>query len=249
MHTAYGEDTMSHQDESKRETEFLQEQVREAERKVARQHEALTACTDCLEAEGLQQLLHNAQMERDLLRDLLKQQTGAESVSLEALIMQRANRLHDRAASLSGHWKRGQPTPPEYWEAENQRNFLLEILRHFHAGQTPSAPEKTSQPAVAHPWFDADANGGTHTVANLDDVHAEIVQALASAGYPAKHLEIMVQPQGLVVVTGQAHSAADREQALAAIMSVENVWEIVSDIKIVEEPRCPVCHPPAPKES
>jgi len=209
---------------SKRETEFLDELVREAEHKVARQKEALNAAAGSLETDGQQQLLHNAEMERDLLRDLLKQQAGSDAVSLDALIMQRANRLHERAAALAGHWKRGQATPPEYWDLENQRHFLLDVLRRFHAAQAASTLAPVPAPSTpAHPWFNGDpspATGGANRAANPDEIHDQIIEALATAGYPAKHLEIMVQPQGLVVVTGHAHSAEDREHALTAIMSV-----------------------------
>lgn len=255
---------MNHQPDSKRETEFLQEQVREAERKIARQQEALDACSSDLELEGLQRLLQNAQAERDLLQDLLKQQSSSEAVSLEAMIMQQVNQLHQRASRLAEHWQRGQPTPPAYWESESQRGFLLDTLRRYHAWQADETPPAAAAPEPAangtngasrtaqngaHPWFDADenppSNGGSATW-TLDELQDQIDKALASAGYPAHHLEIIVQPQGLVVVTGHAHSAEDREQALTAIMSVEDVWEIVSDIKIIAEEHCPICHPPAP---
>lgn len=248
--------------EYQRELEFLQEQAKETGHKQARLQEALNACTDCLESDGLRTMLHSVQLENDVLQDLLKHLSASSAVSLEAVIIQHVERSRQRAAQLAGHWQRGHPTPAGYWDAENQRSFLLETLSRYHAwssaqaGRT-TAPQETPNGIVKkaangsvqngqnrfHPWLDA----GEHPANNVqafDDLHQRIDDALARLNVPERHLDVIVQPQGVVIVTGQAHSAEDRENVLSMIMDVDGVWQVVSDVKVVAEAECPICHPP-----
>ncbi|MBI5957532.1 MAG: BON domain-containing protein [Chloroflexi bacterium] len=239
--------------------EFLREQAAETDHKITRLRNALETCHDDLEANGLTTMLHTAEMERDLLRDLLASQSGDEAVSLEAAIMQMASRFRQQAAQLSDQWQRGQSTPPAYWDAEAKQAFLLNLLRRFHASQPAkngSAPEttangKTSNGAAepelgshAHPWFDANHLPARHlsdAPGVLENLTKAIQAALHQVGCPEHHVEIVVQPEGLVIATGYVHSASDRERIFTAIMGVEDVWEVVSDIKITAPTHCPAC--------
>jgi hypothetical protein len=252
---------MNHQAEMSQALDFLQEQVKEAEHKVARLEDAFNTCNGCQESDGLRTMLHTAELERDALQALLKNQSGTEAVSLDAAIMQHANQFHQRASQLSGRWQRGHPTPAGYWEAESQRAFLLETLCRYHAWQAERAgrPFATNGSDTAngtaqanqnhaHPWFDTDERPAqsaavSNTAWMLEELHQKIEKALAKIKYPEHHLDIVVQAPGQVIITGQAHSDENRELALNTIMDVDNIREVVSDIKVVAEPDCPVCHP------
>jgi hypothetical protein len=241
------------------ELSFLRDQIAETDRKIARLRSALDTCHDCLEADGLNTMLHTAELERDLLRDLSARQAAGDAVSLDAVILQIAQRLHQQAAQHSETWQRGQPTPPAYWEAEAKQAFLLNLLRRFHAVSATANGDLNGSAATngsangqddrddqnhAHPWFDAN-HAPTHHLSDapgaLDTLTQAIHTALHHASCPEHHLEVVVQPEGLVIATGVVHSAAERERVFTAIMSVEDVWEVVSDIKIAPPPRCPIC--------
>lgn len=116
-----------------RELDFLQHQLTVVEHQITRTQDALNNCAECAEGEGLERMLHAAELERAVLQDLLAHQRTARALSLDALIMQKvacAQRLKTR---LSHNWRRGRPTPTGYWEAQSTHLFLNQLLRDFHA--------------------------------------------------------------------------------------------------------------------
>jgi hypothetical protein len=174
--------------ELEQERAFLQEELAQAEHKVTRLEHAISACQGCLEADGLAAMMHSAQLEQEILRDLIAHQAAEDALSLDTLILQQIKHFKLEAARLAHDWHRGHPTPAGYWEAESKQAFLTTLLRRFHAwhagrpyyadAQPPSAassdgsaraakPEPDLSPTKGgvylHPWYISAASGsGQH---------------------------------------------------------------------------------------
>lgn len=135
--------------ELQRERDFLRDYLAQAQHKVQRLASARIACQDCLEAEGLARMQHQAQLEVDTLADLLARQMSDDALSLDALLLRRARSLQREAQRESHGWRRGHPTPADYWDAESQLAFVLGLLRRYHAWQAdrPYYPDRVSTPA------------------------------------------------------------------------------------------------------
>ena len=59
------------------------------------------------------------------------------------------------------------------------------------------------------------------------------------------HVEVIVQPGGQVIVTGYAHTRAERERILETIVKSSGIQAAMADIKVVDQAKCPVCAPGA----
>ncbi len=114
--------------------EFLHKQVHAAEHRIERLQSALEACGSCVEKEGLEAMLRNAQIERELLEALL-QNNSRSADALEAHLIEEIERSHAELRRLAGSWQRGQPTPSAYWDAELRQVVLTELLGRLHAWQ------------------------------------------------------------------------------------------------------------------
>ena len=249
--------------------DFLREQMNEIDHKIARLEAGAETCEDCLESESLQRMLNAAETERDLLHDLLTRQRSGEAVSLEAAIIEHTHRAGHEAELLRSHWRRGQPTPPAYWEMEIRQAFYAEMLRRWHVweqeGPHHTYPHSTAAlqfvtgpdgaPVYNHPWYPPPKGTGngnhhngpeTHKEDPLAALEARIVAALHAAHLPDDHLTITVQPGGEVLLTGYVHTADDREAIIVLLMSLDGVWELLVDLQITDEAHCPVCHPAVP---
>jgi hypothetical protein len=246
---------------------FLREQMNEVDRKIARLESGAANCEDCLESESLERMLSAAQTERDQLHELLMHQLSGGAVSLEAALIEHGRRAHREAELLGSNWRRGQSTPPAYWENETKQAFYAELLRRWHVWEQdgprhgyPAANATVQQlvsgpdgaPIYSHPWYlpPNGAGNGNHTQEThhedlLAALQAEIVTALREEHLPDDHLTITVQPGGEVLLTGYAHSAQEREAIILLLMGLNGVWELLVDLQIVDEAHCPVCHPPA----
>jgi hypothetical protein len=257
--------------ELQQERAFLQEELAQAEHKVTRLEDAVNACQGCLEASGLAAMLHTAQVEQELLRDLIAHQAGEDALSLDTLIMQQIKHFKQEAARLAHDWHRGHPTPAGYWEAESKQAFLTTLLRRFHAwhaGQPPYAaqsdgstsaakPEPDLSPpdagAYLHPWYVAAARGSghhqgeglpagnDHDLGPLDALRHAIYAVLSTQRFPANHLEIIAEPGGTVMVKGYAHSEEERSRIIATIGGVPGVQEMLVDIAVTVPQHCPIC--------
>jgi hypothetical protein len=141
------------------------------------------------------------------------------------------------------------------WRTEHPA-YTSDLERHEIR---PHKAKKSRQQApagqdYAHPWYmpapeesgeeTAEARPGTNaTNEELLALHDAIAEVLSEEGYPDDHLEIVVQPEGQVMVTGYAHDAEQHELAMQTIMNVKGVIELLADIKIVAPNACPACHP------
>ncbi len=270
--------TMDWKTGAKEELAFLREQMRHVDQKITRINHALAVCDGGTEGKGLQSSLHNAQIERDVLIDLLQEHLDRESVSLDTLIMQRSDKCRREEARLAQHWHRGRPTPSGYWDAEIERAALSDLLRRYHAwhagrpyyaepslvgsGNGHGAPNgkngKSGEQEMeyVHPWYIAPSRRPKPVATPeyhepkkarshdpLEAIRETLAEALEKDGYPANHLDMIVQPDGQVIVTGYAHSEEQRINALTAIIMVDDVLELLTDIKVVEPEDCPICHP------
>ncbi len=271
---------MDWQENLKRERAFLREQLTMLDHHLTRLEDALDACGDCMEQEGLERMLHAARIERDVLSELLDELHGERALSLETAIMQRSQAARRTAARQSHNWRRGRPTPPGYWEAESRYTFLGRLLRNYHAwhaGRTTYAgtaapagdgakaarplPDPTHFGTVySHPWYVAGGNGeqgngngngkqnGQRSVSpvtplDLEALREAVFEELAEIDLPTEHVDVIIQEDGLAIITGYAHSEEQREAALQAIIEIDDIDEELSDIKVVPAATCSACHP------
>ena len=114
--------------------DFLHTQMHTAEHRIERLQSALEACGDCLEKEGLQAMLRNAQIERDLLQELLQNNSDSAD-ALEAHLIAAIEHSNEELRRLAPTWQRGHPTPSAYWDAELRQVVLTDLLGRLHAWQ------------------------------------------------------------------------------------------------------------------
>jgi hypothetical protein len=233
---------------------FLRAQMNELDSKVIRLQGALESCEECLEVNGLQASLHNIELERHLLNELLMNQLDAGALSLDALIMRAAEQYRREANRLAQHWQRGQQTPSAYWDAELRQSFLTELLSRYHArqdgrpyyvsgSQSDVSPDDQTRRESIFPWFSEPVQGGQPSTDEANALRADIFSVLRRNDCPFDHLHVTIQPGGQVMVTGYAHGDDEREQILQIITRVEGVRQVLSDVKVVDPANCPICQP------
>ncbi|MEW6580506.1 MAG: hypothetical protein AB1435_15110 [Chloroflexota bacterium] len=245
---------MDTQTDLKRELAFLREQMHASDQKIARLQNALDDCEDRLESSGLAAMLRAARLERDQLNTVIMRQVDSNAVSLQAVILDRQETIRQAAGPQALRWQRGHSTPTAYWDAEIRQAYLDDLLRRFHAWQhgRPYYPPATTArdthaaaPEYALPWYPASPDGSGQAQTDIEPPVSVSDDALAAAlrhaGCSPDHLTIVVEPDGFVLATGYAHSEAEREQCLAALVSVEGVREVLTGIVIADPPHCPVC--------
>ncbi len=246
---------MTHERMLKQELAFLREQANATDLKIARLENALEACEDELEARGVRALLDSAHLEREVLNELVMGQVKADTVSLEAAILELQQQLRRTISAQSQRWQHGHPTPSAYWEQQVRQAFLSELLGRYRAwkeGRPYYAPGDSKEastfpePDYALPWYPstsqtAEPSGPSSPVASPPTAE-RLVEALERAGCRPDHLTVITEPDGFVLATGYAHSVAEREQCTQALAGVEGVQELLTGIVIADEARCPVCH-------
>ncbi|MBN2303575.1 MAG: BON domain-containing protein [Anaerolineae bacterium] len=272
---------MDWQSKLKQERAFLREQIHQADLKIRRLEGALASCHNCLEHDGLERMLRAAQVTRAVLDDLLKRQSCEDALSLESAICCMINVQKHIVARLSHGWRRGHPTPPGYWEAEQRVMFLEQLLRGVHAWETgrplyapganghiPAAAKPLPDPThfgtvYSHPWYitGPDTRNGSatadhhdtlsqnNTVESLDALRDAIYEQLADIKFPENHLEVTLLDDGMVIVKGWAHTGAQREAAIQAIIETKDIHEELCDIEVTTPERCPICHPNSDPDS
>ncbi len=235
---------------------FLNHQMNELDQKMARLQSALDGCEDCLEANGLQASLHNAEIEHDQLQDLLMSQLNAQTLSLDTAIMQRVEHLRREANRLAQRWQRGRETPPAYWDVEVKQSFLTDLLSHFHAyedsrpvNQEPEklAAEDESRTETEFPWFITPPESDQPATPATNRLREEIFSALRRNGLAFDHLELFAEANGQVIVIGYTHDEDERKRILRTITDVEGVSQTVADVKVVDPAACPVCNARKPR--
>jgi hypothetical protein len=269
------------------ERNFLRKRRIDAQHKIARLQHALAACDDCLEAESLERMLHAAQLEHDLIDDLLLEQQPADALSLDALIMTQLDIYNQQTRRLSHGWRRGRRTPAAYWEATSKQAVLNDLLRRYHAyhGGRPYYADRQRKPSAisrnrdgatdqpkplpdpthfadthTHPWYiPAPGTGPNHqpedeqrdglTLPELDTLRERVYTVLDEAECTARydnleeHIEVIVQPDGMALLTGYVHSQDDLECVLERVDALDRVSQVVADLKVVRPANCPACHP------
>jgi hypothetical protein len=263
---------MNWQDQIEHDRAFLREQLSHLEHKLTRLENARAACQNCLEAEGLDRLLHAARLEETILTTLEKSQSGEDATPLDGLIVTETEHYKAVARRQAANWRRGQPTPSAYWDAEASQGILTDVLRRLHAwragrpyyaetgGGIHAGPNGTAKPAPKpaygggsdiHPWYlsqptvppeetpvqDASYENGSA----LDAFRARLYTALHNAHFPDEHVELVVQPDGLVIATGYAHDDEQAEIAVEVMTEFPGVWRVLADIKVIDEAHCPAC--------
>ena len=114
--------------------DFLHAQMHTAKHRIERLQNALDVCGDCLEKDGLQAMLRNAQLEQELLQEPL-QHNSHSADSLEAYLIEALEHSHEDLRRLSQSWQRGHPTPSAYWDTELRQVVLADLLGRLHAWQ------------------------------------------------------------------------------------------------------------------
>ncbi len=114
--------------------DFLHTQMHNVEHRIERLQSALDVCGECLEKDGLQAMLRNAQIERDLLQELTQNDSHSAD-SLEAHLIAAIQHSHDDLRRLAGSWHRGHKTPSAYWDTELRQVVLTDLLGRLHAWQ------------------------------------------------------------------------------------------------------------------
>lgn len=256
---------------------FLQAAINAGDRTIARLQEAIDHANDDLEAKGLRSMLQVAQTGQDVIHDLLMEQLGSDALSLQASILARQERCQQQLRRAAHNWRRGQRTPPAYWEAETCRAVLTDLLRSYQdwlegrpvypdlpvlhpstlVTEADIAPEETS--GYAFPWYNDvlpgnGANGNARTAQEAgpppsDGRYAALREALDDYHCRADHLALIAETEGQVIVTGYVHSDEELRDCLDALLSVEGIFEVLQDVRVVAPEHCPVCHPAQPAAS
>lgn len=251
-----------------RERAFLEEQLVEAQHKIARLDNVRNGCHDCAEANGLDALLSAAAAERRLIEDLIaREESDQPPLALGAVIMARIRRLDTQRANLALRWRRGRPTPPAYWETANERTVLEQLLRRWNAWQagrpyypnvsngaanrvaSPARP--IAAPARANPWetpsalpasAPADANEDPEKLLALNETRrAELLAALERGGIAPDHVEIVFASDQIVFLTAYAHDERERRVMINTLLRADYVATVMADIRVNAPARCPIC--------
>lgn len=69
----------------------------------------------------------------------------------------------------------------------------------------------------------------------------QIDEALRACGCLEGHVEVVMQPDGTVLAKGYAHDDDERQRAIAALLRLESVRELIIDLRVVTPGNCPVC--------
>jgi|YNPNPStandDraft_1061719.scaffolds.fasta_scaffold22161_3 hypothetical protein len=117
--------------DNKQEQAFLEDQLAQIARKAARLQNASDASDSSLERQGLQSRAQTIELQRDLLRTMLAECASGSALSLEGMILHRLKVLQDQSRRVARNWRRGHPTPPDYWAIETKRGVLVDLLNRY----------------------------------------------------------------------------------------------------------------------
>jgi hypothetical protein len=249
--------------------DFLEEQLKDVQHKIARLEHVKQTCTDCAEKAGLDRMLRAFEIERQVIEELLARQTdGAVVPALGAQIVARIKRLQARATRPAARWRRGQPTPSTYWEAAHARTVLEQLLRRWHAWRDgrpyyPStsngvvAATSHNAPAArlnlrANPWgvpvtsatsstSSAHSEDGEALAGNSAELVDEVRAVLERAGIETDHVDIVFASEHVAIVTAVVHTNAERRVIINTLIAQDKIELVLADIRVMNPDRCPVC--------
>lgn len=251
--------------ELERSRTFLLRQLTENEHKRARLQNGSERANGTTLASGMNRLMRAADLERDILNELLENMMSEGALSLETALMVMRDRQEAIRQGPHAKLRRGQPISDEFWKAEATIGFLNRLLRQYHSwlsgeayypeqgaararnGSTPNHGERYEFPWYRHTPSTHDMlvddaveeNGEAHTA--LETLRDRMLAALRDAGIPDHHLQILVQPEGTVIAQGVVHNNQQRTNAIRVLLDQPEVLEAVMDISVREEGHCPVC--------
>ena len=232
---------------------FLLEQQHLLDRRIGRWQDTLESTDDPLEAKGVKALLQAAQLQRDLLTDLIQRYVDLKPLSLESILLEaiEENQHAAQRARLDLRWQPGQPTPQEFWNAEIKHAFLKDILQHYHDFQqgrslysaVDQIQKRRKTAPFALPWYpevEDDTSEAPHRQ-RAADLEKTIQAALEPSHYPDHHLTVVAESDGFVLVTGYAHNTRERENIIETILKVDGVREVLASILVNAPEHCLVC--------
>lgn len=183
--------------------------------------------------------------------------------SLEALIMHQLNEARQAHESLIGVWRRGSPAPKGFWETETRYALLNSLLLRYQnwmraipngqsvvgmAGprvQLNDDEHDDRRDGHLRPWQPVSTTPSgelpelarhaisTDSADPLIAIEDEVYAALDQAGIPDGYIEVVVESPEMVIVRGSARSRDERTRILTAVMTVEDVREVLSDITVL----------------
>ncbi len=243
---------------------FLREEKSDLERRISRLRGAVRDCENSQEREGLQALLHAAQIELGLIEDLFAGQQSEAAVSLEAAIMDGMQRTRQERQRQARTWQRGKRTSSDYWDAAIKQTALQDVLRRYHAwthGETLYARRSAAteppggRDTHAYPWYpqpesardDSGTAAGDYRQRRDDHsrsaemLYEAIIAALEPLHVPKQHVDIIAEPLGYVIVMGYAHDEGFKQRIIETLLDVDGVFEVIEHIQVVEARHCPAC--------
>jgi len=226
---------------------FLQQQLEQLEIKLARLQNARESSDGELEAKTMDASLNAAHQQYQLLQDLLAQQQADNAPELDTVIEQQIRSVKRTLEQASQGWHKGKGVPEAYWEAQHQQAFLIELRQEYHQRNDPAAPviEKNTPDDLSpgNPW-DVSQRSSGHVTA--DDILDRIKPILHNKGLPPDHLHVVVEHERTVALTGIVHDQADLERISQAILAIEGVVEVLTDVETVNAEDCPICRSAGP---
>jgi hypothetical protein len=231
---------------------FLEDQLTQTARKVARLQNAADACDSSLERQGLQSRVQTIELQRDLLQTILAECASGSVISLEGIILHRLKVLQDQSGRVSRNWRRGHRTPPEYWAIETKHGNLVDLLNRYRiwrnehsdsdgyratdrqrqgtfVGASASQPCSTSR--NAYPWCLSE-NGSTDAVSAEEDTRLEhtVRQVAASSGSNGA-VDTAALGSGWVLLKGYFMDAAFCRQVMQQILKIPGLRGVLSHVE------------------
>ncbi|HEX3053018.1 MAG TPA: hypothetical protein VHP83_20335 [Aggregatilineaceae bacterium] len=226
----------------KQDQRFLQQQLEQFEIKLTRLQNARESSDGDMEAKTMDANLHTAHQQYQLLQALLDQQQADDAPELDTVLEQQIRSVKRTLEQASQGWHKGKGVPAAYWEAQQQQAFLIELRQDYHQWNDPAAPavEKSSPDDLSpgNPW-DVSQRISSHLTA--DDIVDRIAPILHTKGLPPDHLHIVVEHERTVAITGIVHDQADLDWVSKAILAVEGVSEVLTDVETIHADNCPIC--------
>lgn len=218
-------------------------------RKAAHLQNAADACNSPMERQGLQSRAQTLELQRDLLQTILAECTSGSVISLEGVILHRLKVLQDQSRRVASNWRRGHPTPPEYWAIETKRGVLVDLLNHYRIWRNEHrdsdgycATDRKRQQAIlssssswscstsqnAYPWCLSDNNNtGAVSAENDDELEHTVRQVAASSGSNGA-VDTAALGSGWVLLKGYFTDAAFCRQAMQQILKIPGLRGVLS---------------------
>jgi hypothetical protein len=237
--------------DGKQEQAFLEDQLAQLVRKVARLQNASSSCTSPLEQQGLQSRMQSTEVQRDLLEAMMAERASGAAMSLDGAILYRLKKLQDQSRRTAHDWRRGGPTPTEYWAIDARRGLLVDLLNRYHDWQYDqgislgyrftdrlsrhtflgaSSSISRSASREAYPWYlpaNHSPKAGSTREARLEGALRQVVASLDAEG----SLDAALLGGSWVLLTGLVTNATSCSQVLRQILKIPGLRGLLSDIR------------------